>query len=839
MFFFLAIIAATFILSAFLAPKTKVSNAEAAGLNDFSFPRAKQGDPVPRIYGTVKLESPNVVGQANFDAVPIKKKVKTGLFSSKKVVTGFKYKLGLDLVVCLGQNIQYRTMWFGKHKVWGDCPDECYKAYLISLPELFGGKDKNGGVEGYVAFYCGDYDQPQDAYLAANLDPKISAYPGIAHVVFCGSNDAGGIDLESGFYWGNSPSILAISFEVSSYLNNLGLGEKAIMPNQRDVNPIEILYDLYTNGWGNLAIDPNKIDVDNWISIGETIYDEGNGMSLVIANATEGKELSKQILAQINAVLYEDPADGLFKIALIRNDYVVGDLPIYGPGQVKLVRNFTKKLWSETYNRMRIKYTDRDDEYAKDAIATADDFANIRYQGRVRDTEIKMPGVYTAELANELAARELSNVNVPLYQCDVVFDRSASALKPGAPFVLQWPEYNITQLVLRARKFNHGTIDDGTIVASCVQDEFSSADVIVGTPEPSFHPTPNTKAQDISEYAFFEIPYFLDSQTDDPTTTAGRTRYGAFAIGSTYANSFDAYIEDGASDILAMDTADFPANATLSSAIDRFAGFTDGVLASIEIAGFSGDATLLGPFSEAQTRVGYGLIVIGDEFLSFESSTDNGGGSYTLSTVRRARIDSGWQGHYTGDRVWFIDGQESFFDTDNDAGAAFTAYLIERTSTGVGQESTADKVVLTPVSRIEAPMPPDYLTADTLRQTDLSYDVGDVVSLAALARARSTSTLDFEDDGAGVAESGTTYRIGYEINGTITVIDDDEALPYDLTLTSAMKGNAIIHVWAKRDGIVSYSPTSIPLLVSQTSFLISENGDTLAVEGTDLLVSEN
>jgi hypothetical protein len=77
------------IASLFLAPKPKIENARASTLSDLNFPRAKEGDPKPWFVGKVRNKGPNTLWAGDFEARPIKKKVKTGLFSSKKQIVGY------------------------------------------------------------------------------------------------------------------------------------------------------------------------------------------------------------------------------------------------------------------------------------------------------------------------------------------------------------------------------------------------------------------------------------------------------------------------------------------------------------------------------------------------------------------------------------------------------------------------------------------------------------------------------------------------------------------------------------------------------------------------------
>lgn len=91
------------VLSDLLRPKPKFGAPAPSALGDFTVPTAQEGRPIPVIFGTVKLAGPNVVWYGDLLVRPITKKVKTGLFSSDKVTTGYRYYMGLHLGLCHGE----------------------------------------------------------------------------------------------------------------------------------------------------------------------------------------------------------------------------------------------------------------------------------------------------------------------------------------------------------------------------------------------------------------------------------------------------------------------------------------------------------------------------------------------------------------------------------------------------------------------------------------------------------------------------------------------------------------------------------------------------------------
>lgn len=821
MFFFIAMFVAGFILTAFLTPKMKVENAKASGLDDFEVPRSDEGDPVGRFWGTLKLFSPNTIGLAGFKTVPIKKKVKTGLFSSKKVITGFKYYSTVNLAWALGPGIVYRKMWFGDHLVWTGCfyGAGCVNEITLNLPELYGGSEdgKRGGIGGVVAMYCGNFDQPRDPTLEAQISADVPAYRGTAHMVF------------RDFWWGNNPSVDAVAIEAVNHTNTLGTtGNIHYMANGLDSNPVEVLHDLFVTRWGNLGFDPSKINTAGWREVAQVIYDEDNGMSLSVANATKGEDVAKQILRQINGIVYEDQTTGLVELKLIRKDYVVGALPVLTPSEISEIRNYSKKLWNETNNVVRLKYTDRADNYAKDKIAVEKDSSLLRFQGRERPAEFTMPGVYVGALATALAARELSNLNVPLYSCEIVLNRTQPDIKPGSPFVLVWPEYGIVQMVMRIRKMGLGTYEDGKIVLYVVQDEYALDAVVTAPPAPSGYVPTTLEPQDIEVEVFFELPAFLDYQAA-LGTPAGHTRFAAFAQAPTsYTIGYSAYIQEPGDDATVLSDAPYTANALLTTPIGRFDGFDDGVIPAVAIEDASEEIA-----SAYTPRQGGGLFLIGSELFAYESATDDGGGAWTLNDVHRAFLDTGWFEHAAADVVWFFDGQEGFYDSSTPVGEVFDTYLLDKTSSGSSSVDSATIVELTATGRVERVIAPDYVTLDGIRDAWQIFDTGDVLELDARPRNRNdVAEAWYEDDAASTAEAGTTYRISYEVGGVVTEIADDETLPYDVTITSAMTGDCVLLVEAKKDSLYSISAAPMPITVGSPR--VTEEGATRTTEEGDV-----
>lgn len=61
------------VAAAVLMPKPSQSNAKPPGFSEIDAPTAEEGREIPVLFGTVEIESPNVVWYGDFEAVPVQK----------------------------------------------------------------------------------------------------------------------------------------------------------------------------------------------------------------------------------------------------------------------------------------------------------------------------------------------------------------------------------------------------------------------------------------------------------------------------------------------------------------------------------------------------------------------------------------------------------------------------------------------------------------------------------------------------------------------------------------------------------------------------------------------
>lgn len=101
--------------------------------------------------------------------------------SSKKVTVGYRYYLGMHLILCHGPVDKLTHIVIDKKTAWAGA--NTGGPLVISAADLFGGESREGGVSGTVDFETGSPTQGKNSYLMGRLGANISAFRGVAAAV--------------------------------------------------------------------------------------------------------------------------------------------------------------------------------------------------------------------------------------------------------------------------------------------------------------------------------------------------------------------------------------------------------------------------------------------------------------------------------------------------------------------------------------------------------------------------------------------------------------------------------------------------------------------------------
>ena len=300
---------------------------------------------------------------------------------------------------------------------YSDGPGESYVMHSGDILGDEGGEDH--GTHGTLLFYPGRWDQTRygnDRWSTDTIS-ELPAYRGQVAITLAGSNPGDTLNrIESSatpgsyyvsWYFGDSPTLPPYSFIIENPVTIPGYEDVTAPIGNGDANPAAVIYDVLTNPFGRVGLDPALVDVDSFADVAATLRDEEHGISIVFAGSEDAQRIVRTILDQIDGVMYVDPATGKLVLGLIREDYVVADLPVVTTSNVIGKPKKPGTLWAGTVNVVRVTWSDPSKGY-RDAVATADDPANVAAQGGYqRPRDFAFPGVTNPILAYFLANRSL------------------------------------------------------------------------------------------------------------------------------------------------------------------------------------------------------------------------------------------------------------------------------------------------------------------------------------------------------------------------------------------------------------------------------------------------
>ncbi|HET6414818.1 MAG TPA: phage tail protein, partial [Polyangiales bacterium] len=731
------------VLSELLRPKPNLEDARPAGLGDFQFTTATEGRPVPIMCGTNLMKGPNVVWYGDLKQSAIKETVSTGLWSSETFIKGFRYHIGVQMVLCRGSDDAPCTLlrvFVGEEEIYSGTVSGPEGRFDIDRPFFLGGDEfGSGGIQATVDFYSGTSTQPISAYLddpdrqqiATAATPTAPRYSKSCHVVIRKLTGAAPSASNSGAYIGNSTTIGHWSFEMQRFQSRFtgqALGENII--GTYDANPINFAYELLTDTEWGFGFDPNTIDIgvgSTFLKASDNMIAEGNGMSWVIDRQIPAQQVLTEIERQIEGKVFLSPFSGKWEIQLIRGPddtnfgYDVNTVPQVTDDELESIKDYTRGSWEDTTNNIQLKYDKRDDDY-KESYAIAQDPANAillaagSYLDPVSQSGIvAFPGVKSSALAANLVWRELRGQCRPLARGTFIVNRKLYTLTIGGVFAWTSAKFGYTKLAMRATRIDYGTLTDNKMTITAVEDAFQFAAASYGTPPATGWTPPSVglAAYPADEQVAFEAPRGIitrepsyQGNPDVSKVWCGARQQGSevgFTIGQRNASGVPggSYADAGSSiSFLYIGQLD----------ADLVAGVANPT-SSILINSTPDDQTTLEAlFDDTATAedLGVGLVqlcLVNDEFF-LVSSASTSGADVALENVYRGVLGTGQANHSAGDDVFLIFAGGNltttvFPDTNN-----VDVELRSRSSQAVYAGATT-AVSLTMAQRAMRPYPPN------------------------------------------------------------------------------------------------------------------------------------
>lgn len=708
---------------------------------------------------------------------------------SKEQTVGYRYYMGAHMILCHGPVDAITEIQVGERQAWqgrqtGSGQLNIYK------PGLFGGEKREGGISGALDIAAGEKTQPANDYLARQLGRPQPAYRGVL-----------GLVLRQMYIAANNPYlkpwwVRASRMPKGWYAAKAAIGAAA--------NPAHIIYECLTNGEWGMGYAAARMDDASFRLAANTLHSESFGLNLLWNNQSSIDGFIEIVLDHIGAAVRESPASGKFQLKLFRNDYQIPDLTAFTPDNVIELHSFQRAAWGETVNEIVVLYK-RGDNF-KDTSTSVQDLANIQAQGAVVSQTRRYPGITDDALAAKVAARDLRQRMTPLAKVRMTVNRAGWQLQPGDVCKLSWPPLGITDLILRIGSMEGGTLRDGRITITALEDIFNVAITTYLKPQPDKWQPPGLEPAPAPHQRLLETAYYDIATTLSPAELAAIDTSDSFLAtlavspgGSPYgyriltkSASARSYTDRG--------TGLFAPNARLEAPL------TAGV-SSVTINYSDGQ-------SLDQIEVG-GYAYIENEMVGVQS-IDRTANTVTLI---RGILDTVPAAHSQGDRIWFADGFMGVDRTERTTNEAVDAKLLTLTGLGSLPESRATAARLTMTGRQGRPYPPgNFKINGSAYPAQVSGDL--TITWAHRSRIQQTARFITQTDGNVGPETGVTYTLQIYgetgtkfkewtgltgVSQTYSVVQEElDAGMKDSVGNPRVNRNLTIKIFAVRDSLTSW-----------------------------------
>lgn len=639
----------------------------------------------------------------------------------------------------------------------------------LSKRDLFGGQEKEGGLDGTIRFLFGENTQTLPADMSSQLGGTPPAFRGILSMFWQG-----------------------VMIANSTYIKNWQITARRILQGWNtpvwysakatigiDMNPAHIIYQCLTDGQWGMGYPASAIDDANFTAAADELHAENFGLSLLWNQQTTIRDFIQIVCDHIGAALKIDPQTGKFQLKLLRYDYTPALLTVFDASNILEMKSFQRASWGDTVNELTVVYTDPSTR--KDTSITVQDLANIQAQGAVVTQKINYPGICNNSLAQTVAMRDLLAKSSPLAKVKLTINRKAWSLVQGDVFKLNWPKLGINELILRVVNVGTGTLDDGVISVDAVEDVFGLPSGSYASQQASGWVQPTADPVASPARKFVEATYY------DKATTLSAADLAALEPDDGYVLMYAQQPNDMAQD--------YRLKTGISgnfSEVDDSANHcgTSTLLAALPIEEFS-TVSLSSPIGFPSVSVG-GYVIVDDEMMRIDA-LDLSTGSITLA---RGVIDTVPQTHASGAKLFFAEGAAAVDATAWPEYTTLQAKVITQTYSGQLPDASAPTDTLNIYARHAKPYPPALFRINSYYAPTELVANAVVPSWVHRNRLQQTAGILDQQDGSITPESGTTY--------TIVIFNESGTPSRTLTgITGTTYTYSLIDEWADCGGLQS------------------------------------
>lgn len=425
----------------------------------------------------------------------------------KKQTIGYRYYMTLQMGIGRGEIDSLLEIKVGDRIAWQDVMKEPGE-FAINQPTLFGGDQAEGGIDGTAELMLGRPNQKVSDKIKNWLGGIVPDFRGCTTMIFDGlvcsmsaypktwkmkvHRTLRGWD---GDVW--QPDLCRINMEVP-----LSEGGSTFIIG---MNPAHILYQVCTDSvWGR-GMPRSLMDEEAWTYAAQKLYDENFGLCIAWRRSDNLDAFAQDIIDTIGATLYVDKKKGRMVLKLIRDDYDMDSVPMLDHDSGLLsIEEMSLASGSEAVNEVVVKY--HDPITNQDASVREQSLAAIQINTAVNSKSQEYLAVPTPALAARLAKRDLRIATLPLKTFQITCDRRAWYVQPGDVIRIKDDTRDQADIALRVGSVTDGTLTDGKVTISAVEDVFIMPVKGTGGVQPSQYVPPD-KTPKPTKFFSYEIPY--------------------------------------------------------------------------------------------------------------------------------------------------------------------------------------------------------------------------------------------------------------------------------------------------------------------------------------------
>ena len=543
-----------------------------------------------------------------------------------------------------------------------------------------------------------------------------------------------------------------------------------------DMNPAHILREVLiatdTGGSG----DEGEIG-PSFTEAADQLYREQFGLSLFWENPRDRGGFKELVERHIGANCFVNRATGQWELKLIRDDYVVDDLPVFDRSNVVSWSNVNWPDTANLPNQITLTYTDR----AKDDTASITLTNTARaLSGPIINKPADYEGVHRHDLAAQLAARDLRALSNPLVSGTLRATNVPLDVNLGSAILLNNPTLKINNVVARVVELVEGDGRSNEVEIKFVQDNFAFNTEVVVAPPDTTTPTVSNGPEVATVRLVEEAPYY------EVMRSLGQTEADAKLLAEPYLGWLNMAAKAPTNDAI-----DFLAT------INAGAGYFDQASVSFapsaelraSLSGRADETKIMVSRSATLAGVAIGSLAQIDEEYVRVDAIDSSCNFFDLPhffarekyfevaakvTIGRGCLDTVPAAHAFGTSILFWSDNSGSDEIEYFAGEEIDVKLRTRTGQGTLRQSSSPVDRVTFNQRALRPYPVGALKLDGVYGGVL---LGGTIEVTWETRNRlSQTTAVFEDHTeAGIAaEAGLTYTL------IVDALDDSGARMFEL-----------------------------------------------------------